>query len=130
MKKWTSIATSITVTLTAVVLLVLIIIQIKESNQPSTVPSSAISELINSTANYPSSQESSNITVMTSQSTIYVVKTYSGHIGVFANNSNVPFEEIDVDVSTLPQMDQNLLSKGIEVTSESKLNKLLEDYKS
>ena len=67
---------------------------------------------------------------MTSQSTIYVVKTYSGHIGVFMNNANMPFEEIDVDVSTLPQTDQNLLSKGIEVTNETKLNKVLEDYKS
>ena len=114
----------------AAVLLILSIVQIYRLNLRNVPQISSSSEQINSTANYPSSQESSNITTMTSKVTVYVVRQYNGHIGVFVNDEIIPIKEIDVDVSTLPQVDQELLSKGIAATTQSKLNHILEDYKS
>jgi hypothetical protein len=91
---------------------------------------SSSSEQIHSTANYASSQENSNITAMTSKTTVYTVKEYKGHIGVFMNDETVPYKEVMVEVASLPETDQQLLSKGIMANNQSKLNHILEDYRS
>lgn len=91
---------------------------------------SSSSEQIYSTANYASSQENSNITTMTSKTTVYTVKEYKGHIGVFMNDETVPYKEVMVEVASLPETDQQLLSKGIMANNQSKLNHILEDYRS
>lgn len=87
----------------------------------------------NSTSNEPSSQENSEITTMASRSsavTTYTVKEYEGHIGVFYNNEDTPYQEIDVEVSSLPKADQTLLKDGIRVTDVDRLNSIIEDYES
>jgi len=114
----------------AAVLLVLSIVQIYQLKLRDSPQLSSSSEQIHSTANYSSSQESSNITTMTSKAVVYVVRQYNGHIGVFIDEATIPFEEINVDISSLPKPDQELLLKGITATTQSKLNHILEDYKS
>lgn len=125
MKKSTSILICATV-----IILALTIIQINRSKIHNSLPASSSSEQIHSTAKSSSSQENNNVIAMVSKPTIYVVKEYNGHIGVFVNAGTIPFEEIEVDVSSLPKTDQTLLLKGIKVTDQSKLNHILEDYKS
>lgn len=77
-----------------------------------------------------SSQESSGAYAMASNVAVYTVRTYGGHIGIFLNDSDVPFEELDVDVGLLPEADQVLLEEGICVTDREHLNRLIEDYES
>lgn len=125
MKRSTSILICI-----AAVLFILSIVQIYQLKSQNSPQISSSSEQIHSTANSSSSQESSTITAMTSKTAVYVVRKYNGHIGVFMNESTTPFEIVNVDVSTLPKLDQELLAKGITATTQSKLNHILEDYKS
>ncbi|MFR2561438.1 MAG: BofC C-terminal domain-containing protein [Anaeromassilibacillus sp.] len=58
------------------------------------------------------------------------MRTYEGRIGIFLNDSEVPIEELDVDVGLLPEADQVLLEEGIRVTDREHLNRLIEDYES
>lgn len=100
-------------------------------NQIPEVSSSDI--LDNFTSNEASSQENSEIPTMASRSSslnTYTVKEYEGHIGVFYNNESTPYQEIDVDVASLPQADQVLLKDGIRVTDIDRLNSIIEDYES
>jgi hypothetical protein len=97
----------------------------------NTTPESTSSNIFNnSTPNSASSQENSEITAMTSKSDTYTVKEYQGHIGVFYNDESIPYQEIDVDISALPQADRELLETGIKVTDENKLKGIIEDYES
>lgn len=84
----------------------------------------------NSTLNSASSQENSEVQAMTSRSDTYTVKEYEGHIGVFHNDAPIPYQEIEVDISSLPEADRQLLKKGITVTDTNKLNGIIEDYES
>ena len=97
------------------------------NNTPETTSSNILD---NSTPNNTSSQENSEITAMTSRSNTYTVKEYEGHIGVFYNNESIPYQEIDVEISSLPEADRQLLKKGIKVTDTNKLNGIIEDYES
>ncbi|NLJ31206.1 MAG: hypothetical protein GX424_06355 [Clostridiales bacterium] len=99
--------------------------------QPSPEPSPASSNILyNSTAITASSQESSEIDVIASQSDVYTVKEYQGIIGIFHNSDIIPSQEIHVEVASLPAEDQQLLKKGIRVYSRDKLNSIIEDYES
>lgn len=103
----------------------------KKMKQIPEVTSSDI--LDNSTANEASSQENSEIPTMASRSSsvnTYTVKEYEGHIGVFYNNESTPYQEIDVEVASLPQADQVLLKDGIRVNDVDRLNSIIEDYES
>ena len=61
---------------------------------------------------------------------VYTVRAYKGHIGIFLNESESPLEELDVDLDLLPEADQILLREGIRVTDRDRLNRLIEDYES
>ena len=98
----------------------------KELN--SGTPSSNI--LYNSTAIASSSQESSGIIAMASKTDVYMLKEYEGRIGVYHNDDDIPYQQIDVDVSSLPDADQKLLKDGIKVYSIQDLNNRIEDYAS
>lgn len=97
--------------------------------RPEPAPSSS-NILYNSTANTSSSQGSSEIDVIASRSDVYTVKEYQGIIGVFHNGDRIPYQEINVEVSSLPAEDQELLKTGIQVYSKDKLNSVIEDYES
>ena len=60
----------------------------------------------------------------------YVVKTYNGIIGVFADDSDNPMQTIEVSVASLPESDQQALDNGISVKGTGNLRRLLEDYES
>jgi len=93
------------------------------------VPSS-VNVLDNFTSKQASSQENSEIPSPSSRTTTYTVKEYEGHIGVFHNDDRTPYQEIDVDVSSLPVADRELLKDGIKVSDANKLNSIIEDYES
>lgn len=100
-----------------------------QHGHPEPTPSSS-NILYNSTANTSSSQGSSEIDVIASRSDVYTVKEYQGIIGVFHNADRIPYQEINVEVSSLPEEDQKLLKTGIQVYSKDKLNSVIEDYES
>lgn len=57
----------------------------------------------------------------------YIVREYNGMVAVFYNGQDKPFKITNRYVSALPQQDINDLKQGIEVDSDDKLRKLLED---
>ncbi len=93
-------------------------------------PENSSSNIMYYTPEESSSQESSGAYAMASSIAIYTVRAYEGHIGIFLNDSARPFEELDVDISLLPEADQVLLQEGIQVTDRDRLNRLIEDYES
>ena len=67
-----------------------------------------------------------NTTVTTNEDKIYTVKEFNGKIGVYLNGD---FQyDLDIYVSTLPEKDKQLLSKGIIATSEQELNEIISVY--
>ena len=58
---------------------------------------------------------------------IYTVKSYEGKIGIFTD-SGALVRVLEVYIKTLPKTDQNLLEKGVLVTSEAELRSIIEDY--
>lgn len=83
------------------------------------------------TSKAPSSQESrSSAPASESNTDVYIVKAYKGHIGVFRGSDPTPFEEFNTDVSILPKDDQILLEKGKILHSIAEVKKLVEDYDS
>lgn len=73
-------------------------------------------------------ESSSTVPVNSQSEERYTIKEYQGNIAVFMEGVDHPFRITDVDVHTLPKMDQEQLSQGIQVTSTDELNRLLEDY--
>jgi hypothetical protein len=60
----------------------------------------------------------------------YTLKQYGNLIGIFKGDEKKPMRIIEIDVSSLPYNDQDLLKEGIGVNSEQELLKLIEDYDS
>ena len=59
---------------------------------------------------------------------VYIVREYNGHIGVFREGETAPFEEINIEVSIFPEADQKLLRSGIRARGTAELTRVLEDY--
>lgn len=57
----------------------------------------------------------------------YIIKSVEGGIAVYLEGEDDPIKTVEMDVSTLPKVDQDLLEKGIRVSSKEDLNRLLED---
>lgn len=57
----------------------------------------------------------------------YIVKDFNGNIAVFESDVEKPFKITDVNINTLPKVDQERLREGIYVTEQNELNSLLED---
>lgn len=119
----------------ALVLLIGIIILVVFLTIPQNASENVTSEQTHFTSNPNSSQESTlshndsnDITTMTSQSDIYTIKEYKGHIGVFLNDETQPYKEVNVSLSALPTEDQELLKKGITANSQGEVQIILEDY--
>lgn len=61
----------------------------------------------------------------------YTLKEYDGKIGVFRGNSSTPYTYLqDVELSYINEYDRELLSNGIEVSTEQELKTLIEDLTS
>ncbi|MCI9272361.1 MAG: hypothetical protein HFE39_00175 [Clostridiales bacterium] len=78
-------------------------------------PSSSTPTEVSAAANTPSGE-------------LYTIKEYQGNIAVYMEGVDRPFRITDVDVRTLPQLDQERLESGIQVSGADELNRLLEDY--
>ena len=105
--------------------------QKQNTGRPLAPVTSSISSNFTSIA--PSSQESSEIITTASvnsenENTVYLVKEYQGHIGVFRDQEPTPFEEIQIEVSIFPEVDQQLLKQGIKAYGPEELNRVIEDY--
>lgn len=117
------------------ILLIGIVVLVIFLTIPQNASENVASEQTHFTSNHNSSQENTSshtdnddITTMTSQSDIYTIKAYNGHIGIFLNDEIQPYREINVPLSTLPEEDQILLEKGITTNSQGKIQIILEDY--
>ena len=62
--------------------------------------------------------------------TIYTIKTYENGIAVFQSGKDEPINVIEMDISTLPVVDQELLKQGIRINSQTDLRRILQDYDS
>ena len=58
----------------------------------------------------------------------FIIKEYQGKVAVFQGQASEPLFVSDVSISSLPLADKEILSEGIEVSSERELNRLIEDY--
>jgi hypothetical protein len=129
LKKATLILLFSTALLAAVIILG--VPQKQNTDRPLASVTSSISSNFTSIA--PSSQENSGIITTASvgsenEDTVYLVKEYQGHIGVFRDQEPTPFEEIQIDVSIFPEIDQQLLKQGIKAYGPEELNRVIEDY--
>lgn len=112
-------------------LAVLVVLGLPGRRQPVETDSAAGPTMSsNSTSIAPSSQESSAIitTASAEDDSIYIVREYNGHIGVFRDGEELPFEEINVDVGIFPEEDQKLLRDGIRARGTAELTRVIEDY--
>ena len=64
------------------------------------------------------------------KSVTYKVCDLDGKIAVYQNNDETPLYVYSVLVKTLPPLDQEALKNGIELDSNEKLIRLIEDYTS
>ena len=58
----------------------------------------------------------------------YLLRTYEGKLAVFTDDLVQPDLVFDVYVSTLPELDQQQLSRGIRVKTYDELTSMIEDY--
>lgn len=87
----------------------------------------AVTTFLSCERNENASTETPATTEQTTQYKTYVVREYDGMVAVFEKHKKSPIKITDTYVSSLPQGDRNSLRNGIEVNSDEKLRKLLED---
>lgn len=58
----------------------------------------------------------------------FILGCRNGYIALWQDGSSDPVRIFPYSVSSLPQADQDALHRGIRITSETDLVKLLEDY--
>lgn len=68
--------------------------------------------------------------IIETKTTYYVIKEYKGRIALFVNNNELPKETYEIFTSSLPSEDAEKIRKGITVTNENDLQRILEDYTS
>ena len=87
----------------------------------------AVTTFFSCERNENKSTETPATTEQTTQYKTYVVREYDGMVAVFEKHKERPVKITDTYVSSLPQGDRDNLRDGIEVNSDEKLRKLLED---
>jgi hypothetical protein len=60
----------------------------------------------------------------------YTLKEYDGKIGIFRGTAEKPYTYLDLDISYLNEYDRELISTGIEVSTDAELKALIEDLTS
>ncbi|MBR1528779.1 MAG: hypothetical protein IJ642_05710 [Oscillospiraceae bacterium] len=58
----------------------------------------------------------------------FVLKEYEGKAALFRENSERPYQILDLEVWLLPEADREALEQGIFAQDEAELRKLLEDW--
>ncbi len=59
----------------------------------------------------------------------YIMREYNGKLAVF-NDDGTVYKVYEVNVELLPEYDQKILKKGIQITGEEELRARVEDYTS
>lgn len=62
------------------------------------------------------------------EETSYLLGEYNGRVSVLSPATREPEMIFDIFVRTLPDIDQELLRKGIQVSTYEELTRLIEDY--
>lgn len=58
----------------------------------------------------------------------FVLRTYEGKVALFRENSQKPYQILDIEVYLLPEADRQALEEGILAEDETELRKILEDW--
>ncbi len=100
---------------------------------PKNMPNDTANSQVHFTLKPSTSQENlsepeSTISSAVSAQNRYTIRTYQGHIGVFLNDEQTPYREINVTLNTLPEEDRKLLEQGITANTAAEVQILLEDY--
>jgi len=60
----------------------------------------------------------------------YILREYENNLAVFRGDSENPYKIVSVNLNLLSEYDREMLREGIEVDSESEINRLIEDLTS
>jgi len=60
----------------------------------------------------------------------FILKEYEGKAALFRENSERPYQILDLEVWLLPEADRIALEQGIFAQDEAELRKILEDWES
>lgn len=74
----------------------------------------------------PSSSQPSQDAVP--EETSYLLGEYNGRVSVLSPSTREPEMVFDIFIRTLPDIDQELLRQGIQVSTYEELTRLIEDY--
>lgn len=108
---------------TLVVLIFICVLTLSPKNSVQAPVSSSPSSV-----NSPVASQAESLAPETSTKTIrYIIKSEDNNICVYREGEDAPMKTVEMDVSALPRVDQELLTKGIRVSSQEDLNRLLED---
>ena len=58
----------------------------------------------------------------------YIIKDYKGRVAIYKYGKNLPLEIFDIYTDSLPEADSLKIYKGINITNEKELQKIIEDY--
>ena len=58
----------------------------------------------------------------------FVLKEYEGKVALFRENSQRPYQILNIEVYLLPDADKEALREGILAENEEELKKILEDW--
>ena len=58
----------------------------------------------------------------------FILKEYEGKAALFRENSETPYQILDLEVWLLPEADRKALENGISAEDEETLRKILEDW--
>ena len=59
---------------------------------------------------------------------LFLLGNYNGYIALWNSSSPLPYHVFPYSVSMLPRADQLMLNVGIEISSNTELCNILEDY--
>ena len=116
-----------------VILAVLLVVTLTVPKKPQPARLAASSTFVYSSANNLSSQGTPHSAAPSAapaagRQAIFLVKAYEGKIGIYHVGEAKPFRILNVQVSSLPAADQQLLRSGISLQSSDQLQAVLEDY--
>ena len=66
----------------------------------------------------------------TTLAALYTITDYNGKIALFKRGYSIPVEIFDVNTSSLPQSDRELIIMGVTAYSDEEAQRLVEDYTS
>ncbi len=107
--------------LVALIFICVLVLSPQNSVQAPVTPSSSVS------SGDSSSQPSSSVPEANAKVTRYIIKSEGDVLCVYCEGEDTPIKTVELDMSVLPSVDQELLQKGIRVSSKEDLNRLLQD---